>query len=150
MCDTQRESTSMHNKRIKKCKARTAVRSIGPQTKSVTTCQCPQAKEDTVPFNSVRQSRITGPSKSLKCHVGHGNFCEVPNSFGDQVPNIENFVACGAKLPNIFYKSRQVWAVAETKISASPSRVTGPAELNEIAQYCKVLRNGALHRVPDS
>ena len=32
-CDTQRESTTMHNKKIKKCKPRTAVQSIGPQTK---------------------------------------------------------------------------------------------------------------------
>ena len=46
----------------------------------------------TVPFHSVRQSRITGPSKTLKCHVSHGNFCKVPNSFGDHVPNIENFL----------------------------------------------------------
>ena len=137
MCDTERESTSMHNKRIKKCKPRTAVRSIGPQTKSVTTCQCPQAKEDTVLFNSVRQSRITGPSKSLKCHVGHGNFCEVPNSFGDQVPNIENFVACGAKLPKTSNMSRQVWEVAETKTLSDVSHITWGAELNEMVQYTR-------------
>ena len=37
----------------------------------------------TVPFNSVRQSRVTGPSKSPKCHVGHGNFYKVPKSFCD-------------------------------------------------------------------
>jgi hypothetical protein len=30
--------------------------------------------------------------------------------------------------------SRQLWEVAETKISAGPSRVTGPAELNEMVQ----------------
>jgi hypothetical protein len=35
----------------------------------------------------------------------------------------------------ILGKSRQPWGVAETKISAGPSRVTGPAELNEMAQY---------------
>ena len=32
-CDTQRESTTMHNKKFKKYKPRTAVQSIGPQTK---------------------------------------------------------------------------------------------------------------------
>jgi hypothetical protein len=31
--------------------------------------------------------------------------------------------------------SRQLWEGAETKISAGPSRVTGPAELNEMVQY---------------
>jgi hypothetical protein len=45
----------------------------------------------TVPFKSVQQSRVTGPSKTPKCHVGHGNFCKVPKSFGDWAPNIENF-----------------------------------------------------------
>jgi hypothetical protein len=35
----------------------------------------------------------------------------------------------------ILGKSRQPWGVAETKISAGPSRVTGPAELIEMAQY---------------
>ena len=45
----------------------------------------------TVPFKSIRQSRVTRPSKTLKCHGGHGNFCKVLNSFSDHVPNIENF-----------------------------------------------------------
>ena len=31
--------------------------------------------------------------------------------------------------------SRQFWQSAETKISAGPSRITGPAELNEMIQY---------------
>jgi hypothetical protein len=35
----------------------------------------------------------------------------------------------------ILGKSRQPWGVAKTKISAGPSRVTGPAELIEMAQY---------------
>ena len=43
----------------------------------------PQVGPRTVPFNSVRQSRVTGPSKSPKCHVGHGNFYKVPKSFCD-------------------------------------------------------------------
>ena len=46
---------------------------------------------DTVPFKSIRQSRVTRPSKTLKCHGGHGNFCKVLNSFSDHVPNIEIF-----------------------------------------------------------
>ena len=33
----------------------------------------------------------TRPSKMLKCHGGHGNFCKVLNSFSDHVPNIEIF-----------------------------------------------------------
>jgi hypothetical protein len=37
----------------------------------------------------------------------------------------------------ILGKSRQPWGVAETKISAGPSRVTGPAELIEMAQYTR-------------
>ena len=41
--------------------------------------------QSTVPFNSVWQSHIMGPSKLLKCHIGHGNFYEVPKSFGDPI-----------------------------------------------------------------
>jgi hypothetical protein len=87
------------------------------------------ADENTVPFKSVRQSRVTGPSKTPECHVGHGNFCKVPKSFGDRAPNIENFVACGAKLPKTSAMSRQVWEVAETKTLSDASRVTWGAEL---------------------
>ena len=43
---------------------------------------------NTVPFHSIRQSRITGPSKIPKCHGSHGNLCWVPNSFGDHVTNL--------------------------------------------------------------
>ena len=35
--------------------------------------------------------------------------------------------------------SRQVYEVAETKISAGLSRITRPAELNEIVQYIHIL-----------
>ena len=45
----------------------------------------------TVPFHSIQQSHITGPSKMLKCHGCHGDFYGVPNSFGNHVSNIENF-----------------------------------------------------------
>ena len=59
----------------------------------------------TVPFNSVRQSRVTGPSKSPKCHVGHGNFYKVPRSFCDLALNYRIFLPpaaqnCG-KFPNV-------------------------------------------------
>ena len=59
----------------------------------------------TVPFNSVRQSRVTGPSKSPKCHVGHGNFYKVPKSFCDLALNYRIFLPpaaqnCG-KFPNV-------------------------------------------------
>ena len=37
----------------------------------------------TVPFHSIRQSRVTGPQKSTKCHDGHGHFGEVTKSFLD-------------------------------------------------------------------
>ena len=39
----------------------------------------------TVPFHSiqVRQSRVTGPQKSTKCHDGHGHFGQVTKSFLD-------------------------------------------------------------------
>src|SRR6266705_464220 len=30
--------------------------------------------ETTVPFHSIRQSRVTDPSKTPKCHGGHGAF----------------------------------------------------------------------------
>jgi hypothetical protein len=35
----------------------------------------------TVPFHSVRQSRVTGHLASLKCHGSHDKFCKVPNLF---------------------------------------------------------------------
>jgi hypothetical protein len=35
----------------------------------------------TVPFHSIRQSRVTEPPKMLKCHGCHGVFQGVPNSF---------------------------------------------------------------------
>ena len=59
----------------------------------------------TVPFNSVRQSRVTGPSKSPKYHVGHGNFYKVPKSFCDLALKYRNFLPpavqnCG-KSPNV-------------------------------------------------
>ena len=46
---------------------------------------------DTVPFHSIWQSCITGPSKMLKCHSCQGDLYGVPNSFGNHVTNIEIF-----------------------------------------------------------
>jgi hypothetical protein len=68
---------------------------------------------------------------------GHGQFDQIPKSSGEHVINKKFFVACGAKLPKFpknLGMSRQLWEGAETKISAGPSRVTGPAELNEMVQ----------------
>ena len=42
-----------------------------------------RSSQDTVPFHSIRQSRVTGPQKSTKCHDGHGHFGEVMKSFLD-------------------------------------------------------------------
>ena len=85
---------------------------------------------DTVPFNSVRQSRVTGPSKMLKYYVSHGNFCKMPNAFGDYFPNMENFRRLRRQTAENLDMSRHVWEVAETKISSDVSRVTWGAELN--------------------
>jgi len=42
-------------------------------------------------------------------------------------------------MPKILGMSRQLWEVTETKISAGPSRITGPAELIEMVQYTVLL-----------
>ena len=44
----------------------------------------------TVPFHSIRQSRVTGPQKSTKCHDGHGHFGEVTKSFLYSKKKIKN------------------------------------------------------------
>ena len=54
-------------------------------------CELARSTYTTVPFQSIRQSRGTGLPKSTKCHLCHGHFGEVTKSFGDHVPNIENF-----------------------------------------------------------
>jgi hypothetical protein len=77
----------------------------------------------------------------LKCHGCHGVFQGVPNSFSNHVTDIEIFSSPAAlncrKISKNLGMSRQLWEVAETKISAGPSRVTGPAELNEMVQYAR-------------
>ena len=50
----------------------------------------------TVSFHSIQQSCVMGPSKMLKCHSCHGDFYGVPNSFGNHVSNIENFLSPAA------------------------------------------------------
>ena len=65
----------------------------------------------TVPFHSIQQSHITGPSKMLKCHGCHSNFYGMLNSFGNHVSNIEIFfIACSAKVPKISQKFGYVTA----------------------------------------
>ena len=64
-----------------------------------------KVEQSTVPFNSVWQSHVTGPSKLPKCHVGHGNFYKVPKSFCDLALKYRNFLPpaaqnCG-KSPNV-------------------------------------------------
>jgi hypothetical protein len=49
-------------------------------------------------------------------------------------PIWKNFVARGAALPENFHMSHLVWEVAKTKISAGLSRITPPAQLNEMVQ----------------
>ena len=93
----------------------------------------------TVPFHSIQQSRITGPSKMLKCHGCHSDFYGVPNSFGNHMTNIEIFSLPAAlncrKFPKNLGMSQQLWKVTKTKFSAGPSHVMGPAELIEMVQY---------------
>jgi hypothetical protein len=90
----------------------------------------------TVPFHSIRQSRVTGLLKMLKCHGCHGGFRGLPNSFLIIMSPIYHFFRrLHRSTAEILGKSQQPWGVAETKISAGPSRVTGPAELIEMAQY---------------
>ena len=64
---------SIHSKRLETMKASRLL---------LRTClYC--SKHDTVPFHSIRQSRVTGPQKSTKCHDGHGHFGEATKSFLD-------------------------------------------------------------------
>jgi hypothetical protein len=58
----------------------------------------------------------------------------VTESFGNYVPKMDFFVACGANLPKFAVKSRQNWEVAETIFSPGASRVTVPDELIEMVQ----------------
>ena len=71
----------------------------------------------------------------LKSHARHADFHQVPNSFGKYVPDIGNFRRLRRYIAENSHMSQQVYEVAETKISAGPSRITRPAELNEIVQY---------------
>ena len=74
----------------------------------------------------------------LKCHGGHGQFHQVPKSSGKHVLNTEIFHRLWrSTAENNLGMSRQLWEGAETKLSAGPSRVTRPAELNEIVQYSR-------------
>ena len=67
-------------------------------------------EDNTVPFHSIWQSRVTAPSKMLKCHGCHNDFHGVPNSFGSHVINIVFFSSPVAlncqKMPKILGMSR--------------------------------------------
>ena len=51
------------------------------------------------------------------------------------MPDMEFFCRLRRYTAKNFHMSRQVCEVAESKISAGPSRITHPAELNEMVQY---------------
>ena len=76
------------------------------------------------------------PSKYRNVTVVTAPKVDLPNFFPMTDLYAQIFAASGGKLPKIFAVSRPLWASAETKISVGPSRVTMPAELNEIVQYC--------------
>ena len=75
------------------------------------------------------------PSRTPNCHTRHADFDQVPKSFGEYVPDIGIFRRLRRYIAENFHMSQQVYEVAENKISAGPSRITRPAELNEIVQY---------------
>ena len=80
-----------------------------------------------------------GPSKMLKCHISHGNFCKVPNPFSDHMPKFRKFSSLAAlncwKFSKNLDRSWQLWEIAETKILAGPSHITWPAKLIEMPLY---------------
>jgi hypothetical protein len=51
---------------------------------------CP-TNNTTVPFHSIRQSRVTGLPKSAKCHDCHGHLVQVTKTFLDTKKNYINF-----------------------------------------------------------
>ena len=56
-------------------------------------------------------------------------------SFGDHVPNIEIFVACGVRLAKILYMSWQIWEAGKTIFLSGVSHVMVPGKLIEMVQY---------------
>ena len=97
---------------------------------------------NTVPFHSIRQSRVTGPQKSTKCHDGHGHFGEVTKSFLDSKKKIKKkdghqlILRKKKPLPDeILYLSRSSHPPDETIFSSGASRVTVADELIEMVQY---------------
>ena len=93
-------------------------------------------------FHSIRQSRVTGPQKSTKCHDGHGHFGEVTKSFLDsKKKNLKlkwlpaNFEKKKRLPDEILYLSRSSQPPEETIFSSDVSRVTVADELIEMVQY---------------
>ena len=98
--------------------------------------------QTTVPFHSIRQSRVTGPQKSTKCHDGHGHFGEVTKSFLDSKKKktghrlILRKKKKKTRLPDEnLYLSRSFQPPDETIFSSGASRVTVADELIEMVQY---------------
>ena len=56
------------------------------------------------------------------------------------MPDIEFFCRLRRYNAENFNMSRQICEDAESKISAGPSRITPPAQLNEMVQYDSILR----------
>ena len=93
-----------------------------------------------ISFNSA-VAHHAPPSRTPNSHARHADFHQkVPNSFGNYVPDIGIFGRLRRYiLPKISTcHSSLSYDVAETKISAGPSRITRPAELNEIVQYLQI------------
>ena len=98
----------------------------------------------TVPFHSIRQSHVTDPHKSTKCHDGHGHFGEVTKSFLDskkkKIKKIwppTNFEKKKRLPDEILYLSRSSQPPDETIFSSGASHVTVADELIEMVQYSR-------------
>ena len=89
--------------------------------------------QESVVFCSIRQSRNTHPLRTPNSHARHAGAEFI---WWMYVPDIGIFCRLRRYIAEKFHLSQQVYdsEVAETKISAGPSRITRPAELNEIVQ----------------
>ena len=75
------------------------------------------------------------PSRNRNVTVVTAPNVDLPKLFSVTNLYAQFFAASGGRLPIFFAVSRPLLASAETKISVGPSRVTMPAELNEMVQY---------------
>ena len=74
------------------------------------------------------------PSRNRNVMVVTAPNVDLPKLFSVTNLYAQFFAASGGRLPKNFAVSRPLLASAETKISVGPSRVTMPAELNEMVQ----------------